>query len=137
MNSDFCVAVHAAVFLYHKQAVCSSEQLAENICTHPARVRRVLVKLKSAGLIDTAGSGPKSGYIFSGDAGSVTLADIAAALQIKFIEPGWRSGSTDMDCLIATGMANLMDEVFDDLNTRCYSRLSSITIKHLNDRIFG
>lgn len=35
MTSDYCVAVHALVYLNHKAKVLSSEELAENICTNP------------------------------------------------------------------------------------------------------
>ena len=63
MNSEFCVAVHALVFLSHKQASLSSETLAKNICTHPARVRRVMAKLKRAGLVHTK-EGVDGGYQF-------------------------------------------------------------------------
>ena len=44
MTSDYCVAVHALVYLNHKAKVLSSEELAENICTNPARVRKVIGK---------------------------------------------------------------------------------------------
>lgn len=137
MNSDFCVAVHAVVYLNHKQAVCSSEQLAENICTHPARVRRILGKLCKQHLLETAVSGPRGGYRFSGSAEKTTLAEIADALKITFVEPGWHSGNTDMECLIASGMSALMDEVFADLNGRCESRLKEITIADLDHKLFG
>ena len=42
MNSDFCVAVHGMVYLYHKKCQLSSDELADNICTNPARVRKVM-----------------------------------------------------------------------------------------------
>ena len=51
MTSDYCVAVHALVYLNHKAKVLSSEELAENICTNPARVRKVMAKLKKAGFV--------------------------------------------------------------------------------------
>lgn len=137
MNSDFCVAVHAVVYLNHKKEICSSEQLSENICTHPARIRRVLSKLRKNGLLAVVGSGPGGGYHFTGDPEHITLADIAAALQITFVDPGWRSGSKDMECLIASGMGPQMDGIFDDLNTRCHSRLKEITISDLDHELFG
>ena len=34
MNSDFVVAVHALVYLKHKKAKISSEELAKNVCTN-------------------------------------------------------------------------------------------------------
>ena len=53
MTSEFGIAVHAMVFLHHKGDMVSSEVLAENICTNPARVRKVMARLKRAGLVST------------------------------------------------------------------------------------
>ena len=49
MDSIFSLAVHALVYLNHKDCTLSSEALAENICTNPARVRKVMAQLKKAG----------------------------------------------------------------------------------------
>lgn len=136
MNSDFCVAVHAMVYLNHKREVCSSEELAQNICTHPARVRRILVKLRKKLLLDAVEEGPRGGYRFSGDPDGTTMADIAAALEVAFVAPNWRSGDGDMDCLISSGMGPLMDGVFGDLNGRCYARLKEITVSDLDRQLF-
>ena len=51
MTSEFAIAVHALVFLEHKGIVISSEELAKNVCTNPARIRKVMAKLKRADLI--------------------------------------------------------------------------------------
>lgn len=131
MNSDFCVAVHAVVFLSHKKEMCSSEQLSENICTHPARIRRILTKLRKSGLLESEDNGPKGGYRFTADPQKCTLADIAEALQIRFVDPTWRSGNTEMDCMIASGMGDVMDNVFEDLNVQCYKRLKKVTIAEI------
>ena len=42
MDSSFNLAVHALVCLSHSGRSLSSEALAENICTNPTRVRRVM-----------------------------------------------------------------------------------------------
>ena len=65
MNSDFTLAVHALVFLNHKAEVLSSETLAQNICTNPARVRRVMSRLAKAGLVETREGRKEGGYQFS------------------------------------------------------------------------
>ena len=52
MTSEFGIAVHAMVFLHHKGDMVSSEVLAENICTNPARVRKVMAQLERAGLVE-------------------------------------------------------------------------------------
>ena len=136
MTSDYCVAVHALVYLNHKAKVLSSEELAENICTNPARVRKVMAKLKKAGFVKTK-EGSEGGYLFDEDADQVTLDQIAQALEIRFVDTAWKSGDTDMKCLVASGMAGLMDEIFDDLNEQCRKRLKEITIGTLDHRIFG
>ena len=46
LDSSFNLAVHALVCLSHNGRSLSSEALAENICTNPTRVRRVLAGLK-------------------------------------------------------------------------------------------
>ena len=136
MTSDYCVAVHALVYLNHKAKVLSSEELAENICTNPARVRKVMAKLKKAGFVKTK-EGSEGGYLFDQDADQVTLDQIAQALEIRFVGTAWKRGDTDMKCLVASGMAGLMDEIFDDLNEQCRKRLKEITIGTLDHRIFG
>ena len=136
MTSDYCVAVHALVYLNHKAKVLSSEELAENICTNPARVRKVMAKLKKAGFVKTK-EGSEGGYLCDQDADQVTLDQIAQALEIRFVDTAWKSGDTDMKCLVASGMAGLMDEIFDDLNEQCCKRLKEITIGTLDHRIFG
>ena len=135
MNSDFCVAVHALVYLNHKASVLSSEELAENICTNPARVRKVTAKLKKAGLLHTK-EGSEGGCRFDLDPASVSLAQVAYALSVRFVETAWHSGDRDMACLVASGMANLMDGIFEDLNARCLARLAELSLADLDRNLF-
>lgn len=135
MNSDFTVALHALVCLAHSGKVLSSEELAENICTNPARVRRVTAKLKKAGLVETK-EGSEGGCRFTGDPGQTDLARVATALEVKFVEVSWRSGSQDRECLICTGMAGVMDQLLDELDELCKRRLSQLTIADLDRRLF-
>ena len=53
MNSSFSIAVHALVYLNHMERVLSSEELARNVCTNPVLIRKVMSKLKKAGIVDT------------------------------------------------------------------------------------
>ena len=125
MNSDFIVAVHALVYLNHKADIVSSEALAKNICTNAARVRKVMAPLKRAGFVTTR-EGNVGGYRFAGDASAVDLHMVADALNIRFVQSGWHSGDMDMKCLVASGMAGIMDDIFLDLDERCRERLSMV-----------
>lgn len=137
MKSDFSLAVHALVYLNHRADVVSSEELSVNICTHPARVRRVMAKLRGAGFVKTKEGSVGGGYQFISDPARLSLNEVAKALDIRFVETSWQSGSSDMDCQIASGMAGIMDDIFDDLNQRCAERLSEITIADIDRKIFG
>ena len=119
MNSDFCVAVHALVYLNRRGCVLSSEELARNICTNPARVRKVLARMKKDGLVETKEGSSGGGYRFAKGAGEVSLAQVARALEVRFVSTSWHSGSQEVKCLVATGMAQVMDALFDDLDGRC------------------
>jgi len=136
MTGEFAAAVHAIVFLNHKQQVLSSEALADNVCTHPARLRKILAKMKHAGLVDSQ-EGSDGGYFFTRDPATTTLRQIADALDIRLVCSSWRSGNTDMDCLIASGMADIMDNVYEQLDQECRSRLETITISDIDQKIFG
>lgn len=135
MNSEFGVAVHALVFLNHKAANLSSEELAENICTNPARIRKVMAKLKKAGLVHTK-EGADGGYQFACEPGCVSLRRISDALNIPFVSSSWRSGDMDMPCLIASGMAGIMDQIYNELNQLCKEHLEKITICDIDAMIF-
>jgi DNA-binding IscR family transcriptional regulator len=42
MNSEFVIAVHSLVLLaYRPDGMATSDEIAANVCTHPARVRKV------------------------------------------------------------------------------------------------
>ncbi len=135
MTSEFTVAVHGLVFLNHKGGYVNSEQLADNICTNSARVRKVMAKLRKAGLIETR-EGLEGGYHFYKDPKEVSLAQVSEALKISFVSVAWRSGDQEKKCLIASGMAGILDELYQDLNEVCRKRLESVSIADLDRKIF-
>ncbi len=137
MNGDFTLAVHALVFLNHKQTTVSSQVLAENICTHAARVRKVMAHLKRAELIETKEGRLDGGYRFSLNARDVSLKRIAEAINTDFISSSWKSGRVDKNCLIASAMAGVMDSIYNELNKNCRELLEKTTIADIDDIIFG
>lgn len=136
MNSDFSVAVHAMVYLSHSGHTLSSEALAKNICTNPARVRKVMAKLGKAGHISTK-EGLEGGYQLARPAGEITLDQISRALDVKFVNTGWKTGDPAKTCLIASGMADIMDELYAHLDALCKQRLADITVAAVENRIFA
>ena len=128
MNSDFCVAVHGLVYLKHKNDMVPSEELAKNICTNPARVRKVMARLKRAGLVQTK-EGKVGGYSSVEKAGDITL--------YRIVDASWRSGDSDMSCLIASGMAEVMNGIYLELNGLCLDKLKQITVGEVEKQLFS
>ena len=136
MTSEFTIAVHSLVYLYHHVGmVYSSEALAENVCTNAARIRKVMSRLKKAGFVETK-EGIEGGCHAEEKCGSVTLCQVAEALGVSFVSAGWRSGSPEKNCLIASGMADVISGIYEELDGLCHERLKQITIKDVDKRLF-
>ena len=127
MPSEFIIAVHAMAYLRKHPRLISSEELAENICVNPVRVRKVMAKLKAYGLIDTK-QGLSGGYSFSIQNETVTLSQIYDALQMRIFHSNWRSGNAHLKCIVSSGMAQVMDDLYETLEATCYEKLKAISI---------
>ncbi len=136
MKSDFIVAVHGLVYLNHKGCITSSEELAKNICTNPARVRKVMAIMKQMGLVTTK-EGHIGGYCPCPSLGRASLAQIAGGLDTVFVEAKWHSGSDKMRCLVSSGMAGIFDSIYKNLDINCKKELSKITIQSIEKQIFS
>ena len=136
MTAEFNIAIHGLVYLDHTGRITSSEELANNICTNRARVRKVMTKLKKAGLVDSS-EGKGSGYLRIENSDKVTLAQILRAIGENSVEENWRSGSIDMECMIASGMADVMDHIYQQMNELCESYLETITISEISKKLLG
>lgn len=136
MTGEFTIAVHAMVYLNHKKSMLSSEEIADNVCTNAARVRKVLAKLKKVNLVLTK-EGLEGGYYLPEQAEKTTLCQILEALAELPVSVSWKSGSMDMDCQVASGMAAIMDDIYGQLNLACKEKLTQIKIKDIDKQIFG
>lgn len=134
MTSEFAVAVHGLVYLDIKKNTIPSEELASNVCTNSARVRKVMAKLKKAGIIETK-EGLEGGYHFIHDSSKINLKQICDALEVTFVSSSWKSGNENMPCMVASGMAGVMDEIYEDLNQLCRNRMKEITIRDIEEKL--
>ena len=135
MDSSFNLAVHALVCLSHSGRSLSSEALAENICTNSTRVRRVLAGLKKAGMVETR-EGLDGGYRLTADPATLSLRQVAEAVNTRFVDCAWHSGDIDRDCVICSGMAGVMDALYRSMNEECSAYLSHITITEIETQLF-
>ena len=98
-------------------------------------LEQLVALLKKAGLVATK-TGNDGGYHLLCDPGEVTLDQVADALDVRFVEPAWHSGSgVDCGCLVASCMAGVMDGLFDDLDRRCRERLTQLTLSDLEKQL--
>lgn len=93
-------------------------------------------KLKKKGLISTK-EGVVGGYLFDLEPSKVTLYDISSALNVPFVSSSWRSGNSDLPCLVASGMAGIMDDIYGSLDQLCKDYLKQVTIQTIDQKIFG
>lgn len=136
MTGEFAAAVHALVYLNHKKTTLTSDELAENVCTNPARMRKIMARLKKAGLVTTK-EGAEGGYFFPHDAKKVNLKMISDAFDLTIVSSNWKSGDEEMECLVASGMATVMDGIYGQLDCLCKDRLEEITVHSIDRHIFG
>jgi len=136
MTAEFAVAVHAMELLHHKGDVLSSETIARNVCTHPARVRKVLAKLEKAGLVEGR-NGQQGGYCLVRSAEEITLLHIFDAVCSTLVKGTWRSGDMDQDCMVASGMAAVMDGVYTAVEESGRETLSHITLADVDRQILA
>jgi len=135
MKAEFVVAVHALIYLDHQKTIVTSDELANSICTNPAFVRKVMAKLKCAGLITTK-EGNDGGYISDSDIDidSIDLNDILQAVDATMIIK--KKARIDVkECLLAKKMELVMDDLCYDLDKLCQDRLSDITIADIKEKI--
>ena len=62
---------------------------------------------------------------------------LAEALYIRFVDASWRSGDSDMSCLIASGMAEVMNGIYLELNGLCRDKLKQITVGEVEKQLFS
>ena len=134
--SEFTIAVHGLVYLGHNNSIFTSEALAENICTNPVRVRRVLAKCRKKGLVQTK-KGVRGGYFLTDNLEAITLKNVYEAIKIPIIQNTWHSGYINEQCMISSGMSEAMDDLYDELNKDAIAKLATITLKDMEVKLYA
>jgi Rrf2 family protein len=81
-NCRFAMAVHVlAVLAYKDGDPVSSEFLSASVNTHPVIIRRLLLALQAARLVETR-KGPRAGSRLSRSAANITLAEVYRAVKV-------------------------------------------------------
>jgi Rrf2 family protein len=81
INSQFAISVHILVLLASTPyEPITSDRIAASVKTHPAFIRRIMGKLRRAGLV-SAQPGADGGWRLLRDAAKITLCDIYEGIE--------------------------------------------------------
>lgn len=112
-NSRFSVAAHVMTALaWNEGASVSSRRLAESVGTNPVVIRRLLVLLGKAGLVESQ-VGKAGGVRLARRAGSITLLDIYRAVEggSPFLVPDKpENKSCEVSCAMRPLLASVLAE---------------------------
>ena len=126
-NSRFAVAVHAlAVIAYHADERHTSRDIASSVATNPVVIRRLLVQLKRAGLVEST-HGAKGGFRLAKPASKVSLHDIREAVEDCGGMFAQREKKNEK-CPVACRMADILKGVFARVESKVTPELKRTTL---------
>lgn len=134
MTSEFAIAVHTLVFLCYYPGSQSSDKIAQSVCTHPARVRKVLAKLKRSSLVKPK-EGSVGGYQLTRAADKINLQQVCLAVGSAPVGVSWKPGSSFVPCPIAHQMGDVIDDIYAQLNVLCFEKLHTLSIADIAQQI--
>lgn len=135
MNSEFTIAVHSLVLLAHKpDHMATSDYIATNVATHPARIRKVMSLLRKEGYVRTK-EGIGGGFILNCDPAQVTLAEVYRLTSQGTLKPSWCSGDPSRSCPVSSNMKQVMDGIFYEAELHMERYLEGHTISSVLQNI--
>ena len=125
-NSRFALALHT---LGHMAAepdrIRTSAEMADHAGTNPVVVRRVLGKLRTAGLL-TSEKGHAGGWRLARDPGEITLADVYRALGESFFAAD--DNAEPPTCSVEIALNSRVKQVLQGIERDLITRFSATTI---------
>ena len=127
-SSRFTVAVHALVVLakYAKTAPVCSTFVASSVNTNPVVIRRMMIDLEKAGLVQSA-AGRNGGFALNKPAETISLADIYHAVEDQGI---FRPHSPDPNsqCPVGVQILKVLEAPFASAETALSDNLGKTTL---------
>lgn len=110
--------------------VRTSADIAAHAGTNPVVVRRVLGRLREAGLV-TSEKGHAGGWRLARPPQQITLADIYLALDERLVDARDEAGHSD--CALEHALQHKVASVLEEIETLLTRRLSEMTIADLGE----
>ena len=125
-NSRLSLALHTLGHMASKpDRVRTSTDIAEHAGTNPVVVRRVLGKLRAAGLL-TSEKGHAGGWRLARDPKDISLADVYVALDESLVATNDLSQGSD--CSVEHALHRRVSEVLEDVEQSLIRRLGETSI---------
>jgi Rrf2 family protein len=130
LSSRGAVAIHALTMLaYRGEGSLTSAEIADSLASNPVLVRRILGRLRDAGLVwSTEGRG--GGWSLARTPRDITLKDAYAAVEEGRILSRHAHPPSDA-CEVGRNICDLLEVEFQDAERAMEQRLSRTTIAHL------
>lgn len=129
-NSRLSLALHTMSHMASApERLRTSSDIAEHAGTNPVVVRRVLGKLREAGLL-TSERGQAGGWRLARTAAEITLADVYLALDERLVSGSQTIESSD--CTVETDLHTRVAKVLDDIEKSLVDRLHETTIAEVH-----
>lgn len=125
-NSRFSLALHAVSHMvYDAEEAQTSSEIAEHAGTNPVVIRRVLGKLREAGLLISE-RGHSGGWRLARDTKNITLADVYEALEERLVAS---QAPTELKtCSMERALEDRISHILNDIEISLVERLSGTTI---------
>ena len=128
-NSRLSLALHTLSHMAgNPERVRTSSEIAEHAGTNPVVVRRVLGRLRTAGLL-TSERGHAGGWLLARKPDSITLADVYLALDERLIAPGDEEQAST--CSVEHALQRRITSVMDEIEQSLIARLGETTLSEM------
>lgn len=126
-NTQFSIAVHVLAALAHYGRTYTSETLAGSVNANPVFVKRILVKLSKANLVNTT-VGKSGGYELARSPKSISLLDIYSAVSPPSTF-AIHSYLESKGCVVSCNIKDVMGEVLNGTQTAVENELKQTTLE--------
>jgi Rrf2 family protein len=133
VNQQFTFAVHVMTVLAFSGGIVDSQTLAQSVNTNPVVVRRILLALRRAGLVETF-AGKHGGARLRKPADKISLRHIYDAVEPQPVialsgRKSWRH------CPVSCRMKGIMEVVAQNAEDATRTHLATVTLKKLVRKI--
>lgn len=135
MDTKFSVALHILTMISESKDTLSSQALAESVGTNASYIRKVIVLLKNAGLIQSQQG--KTGYQLSKSPKDITLLEIYFATQeVSHISLFPVHQNSNPDCPVGKHIQGAVSPLFTSAEAQLEKELAQQTLENVIDNLY-